>query len=138
MPSPNSEGPVPHEINPSKSFLVRTLLIVVGTIFLIIGVIGIFLPLLPTAPFVIVTAACYAKSSRKFYHWLLGLPLIGKLLMNWREERRIPYRAKVFAITTIVIIVGSTIVFFIPFLWAKLLMAGIATTVIVYICRVPS
>ena len=138
MTTSDSKGPVAHEINPSKSVLVRALLIVVGTIFLIIGVIGIFLPLLPTAPFVIVTAACYAKSSSKFYNWLLGLPIIGKLLKNWREQRRIPFRVKVAASTAIVITVGLTMYFFIPIWWVNLLLAAIAISVIIYICRIPS
>ena len=72
-----------------------------GFVFLAIGLIGVALPLLPTTPFVLLAAACFAKSSDRFHHWLHNHHFFGDVLSNWHEQRAIPRRAKYIALLSI-------------------------------------
>lgn len=69
-----------------------------GLGFLALGLIGIFLPILPTTPFLLVAAACFARSSTRLESWLLSHPVFGSLLRDWRERGAIPVRAKYMAL----------------------------------------
>jgi hypothetical protein len=80
------------ELHPS--LLVRVVLWVCGSIALLLGIIGVFLPGLPTTPFVLVAAACYARASEPFYRWLLRNPTFGPLIIEWRRHHSIPFRIK--------------------------------------------
>ena len=77
---------------------VRGLLIIAGTFFVFIGTIGIFLPILPTTPFLLLAAACYARSSKRFYTWLLNNKLFGKFIRNYREGKGVPLKVKILTI----------------------------------------
>jgi hypothetical protein len=77
----------------------RTLLKICGTISLALGIIGIVLPVLPTTPFLLLAAACYARSSKKFYDWLMCNRIFGSYIRNYREGRGIPMNVKVLSIT---------------------------------------
>ncbi len=68
-----------------------------GALSLALGIIGIFLPLLPTTPFVLLAAACFARASSRCEAWLLGHPRFGPMVLDWREHHAIPWRAKQFA-----------------------------------------
>ena len=63
-----------------------------------LGVVGIFLPLLPTTPFLLLAAALWVRSSPGLYAWLLSHPLLGDYIRNYRENRAIPLRAKLFTL----------------------------------------
>jgi len=78
--------------------VVRALLLVAGILSLALGIAGIFLPVLPTTPLVILAAACFARSHRPFHEWLLAHRHFGPTLREWREHRSIPYRTKLTAI----------------------------------------
>ncbi len=65
----------------------RALLTIVGTVFVSLGIVGIFIPILPTTPFLLLAAACYAKSSQRFYHWLLSNRWFGAYIGNYRQKR---------------------------------------------------
>ncbi|MBN1464563.1 YbaN family protein [candidate division KSB1 bacterium] len=73
----------------------RWILILSGSLALSLGLLGIFLPLLPTTPFVLIAAACYARSSRRLYVWLLQHKWFGPYIRNWREHKAIPRRSKI-------------------------------------------
>lgn len=81
----------------SKYLIIRILLIILGSIFVAIGAIGILVPGLPTTPFMILAAACYIRSSDKLYNWLIKNKLFGKHIKNIREGKGIPIRVKIFA-----------------------------------------
>ncbi|OFW54672.1 MAG: hypothetical protein A2163_04780 [Actinobacteria bacterium RBG_13_35_12] len=79
--------------------LVRVTLIITGTFFVAIGVLGIFLPLLPTTPFLLIAAALYARSSERFYYWLLHNRWFGGYIKNYREGKGISRKVKIWTIS---------------------------------------
>lgn len=110
----------------------RILLIIAGSIALGLGILGIFLPLLPTTPFLLLAAACYARSSDRFHDWLLGHRIFGEYIRNYRDHRAIKLRAKVLGITMLWLTIGISI-FLISYLWLKLLLAVIAIAVTLHL-----
>ena len=89
----------------------RIALLVAGFLCVGLAALGVVLPLLPTTPFLLIAAACFARSSPRFYRTLLGNRVFGPLIRDWREHRAIPLHAKIMAITAITIVLGSSIVF---------------------------
>ena len=81
--------------------LSRWLLILAGTIFLVLAVIGVILPLVPTTPFLLLAAACYARGSKKFYNWLINNKWLGEYIKNYQEGRGIPLNIKIITITVL-------------------------------------
>ena len=77
----------------------RYVLVFLGGLFLVLGIVGVFLPLLPTTPFLLLAAALFFRSSPRAYRWLLGHRHLGHYIRNFREPRCIPLRAKVVAIS---------------------------------------
>jgi len=75
----------------------RALWLLAGWTALATGLVGIFLPLLPTTPFVLLAALCFARGSPRWEAWLLAHPRFGPLIAGWRERRVIPWRAKLLA-----------------------------------------
>lgn len=79
-----------------------------GALSLLTGVVGIFLPLLPTTPFVLLAAYCFARGSPRWEAWLLAHPRFGRMVRDWRERRAIPLRVKQLAWTMMAIGAGSS------------------------------
>ncbi len=79
----------------ARAQLLKSLLIAVGLLSLGLGIVGIALPVLPTTPFLLLAAACFARSSERLYFWLLSHRWFGPYLRNWREHKAITLRAKV-------------------------------------------
>lgn len=109
-----------------------------GTLFLLLGLFGLFLPVLPTTPFLLLAAACFARSSRRIFNWLLDNPRFGPLIREWREYRAIPHRAKRIALVLIALSFGISITFFVPGWPAKLAMGVGGLILMVWIARIPS
>jgi uncharacterized membrane protein YbaN (DUF454 family) len=118
--------------------LVRALLVGAGWLCVALGVLGIFLPLLPTTPFMLLAAACFARSARRFHDWLLANRTFGPLIHEWRKHRSVPYRTKIVAIGLMALTMGTSIVFVVQALWLKLLIAAIGIAVSVWLYRLPS
>lgn len=74
---------------------VKIILIISGSLFLFLAFLGIFLPLLPTTPFLLLASACYVRSSEKLYEWLINNKLFGTYIENYTEGRGIPLRGKI-------------------------------------------
>lgn len=72
--------------------------LIAGLISLVLGIVGIFVPLLPTTPFVLLAAACFSRSSSRCEHWLVSHPRFGPMVHEWRTHHAVPLRAKQFAI----------------------------------------
>ena len=79
----------------------RILLIILGSLSLILGVVGIFLQLLPTTPFLLLAAALYFRSSPRLYNWLLAHPHLGPYIKNFREHKAIPLRVKIVSVSLV-------------------------------------
>lgn len=124
------------ELHPS--LLVRMVLLVLGSIALLLGIIGIFLPGLPTTPFILVAAACYARASERFYHWLLRNPTFGPLIAEWRHHRSIPYRVKWLAITLMSLTICASIWTLSAMPWLQAVLACIGIGTAVWLWRIPS
>ena len=82
-----------------------------GSVFLGLGALGIVLPLLPTTPFVLLSAACFARSSERWHRWLLANETFGPMIRNWEDNRCISCRVKTIGILTMVLVGGYSIVF---------------------------
>lgn len=87
----------------------RYIFIILGTLFVVTGIIGIFVPILPTTPFLLLAAACYLRGSKRFYDWLLNNKLFGSYFKNYLEGRGMPVRVKIFTITLLWTAIGISI-----------------------------
>ena len=76
----------------------RNFYLVAGLAFIALGLVGTVLPVLPTTPFLILAAACFARSSQRLETWLLDHPHFGPTLVDWRERGAIPWKAKMMAL----------------------------------------
>ena len=111
----------------------RRILIIAGTIFTGIGVIGIFVPILPTTPFLLLAAACYVRSSRRFYNWLLSNRFFGVYVKNYLEGKGMPLKVKILVIALLWITIGLLIGFVVEHLVVKIILVVIHTGVTIHI-----
>ena len=89
-----SAPPVTPPVTTSRWPWARPLWLLAGVLALLTGIVGIFLPLLPTTPFVLLAAASFARGSARWEAWLLGHPRWGPIVRDWRTHRAVPLRAK--------------------------------------------
>ena len=111
----------------------KYLLIILGSICLALGVIGIFLPLLPTTPFLLLAAALYFRSSEKLYQWLIRQKYLGTYIRNFREHRAIPLRAKIISISMIWITLTYCTITISDSIWIKFLFITLAISITLHI-----
>lgn len=105
-------------------------LIILGSLSLALGVVGIFLPLLPTTPLLLLAAWAFFKSSDRLYDWLMNHPCLGEYIRNFREHRAIPLRVKVIAVSMVWLTIGYCIIFVVEeWWWAQVLMALLAAAI---------
>jgi len=126
-----------HDPRTSRNRFVRYLLQGVGWLSVLLGVIGIFLPVLPTTPFLLLAAACFARSSPRFYHWLVEHPRLGPWIRGYLDGDGIPLKGKVYAIGLMWISIGFSC-WLVPLVWARGFMLVCAVGVTVYIWRQPT
>ena len=111
-------------------------LITAGTFFLGLGIVGIFLPLLPTTPFLLLAAACYARSSKRFYNFLLNNKWFGNYIKNYRERKGIPLKIKILSISFLWIVIGYAVIFVVHILLGKIVIILIAVGVTMHILSI--
>ena len=121
-----------------SSPLIRGILLGTGWVFVGLAALGVVLPLLPTTPFLLVAAACFARSSPRFYDWLLQNRVFGPLIRNWRESRSIPLHVKAVSIVMIALVGGGSVVFFVANPWARLGVLAVLLTLIAWLLWVPT
>jgi len=100
--------------------LKKTLFLILGFLFILLGIVGVFLPLLPTTPFILLAAYFFSQSSEKYHQWLLNNKIFGPILYNWENSRCIPSFAKKLSFVMIAIF-GSYSIYIIPLIAVKLL-----------------
>jgi len=118
--------------------VVEMLLKIAGTASLVIGGAGIFLPLLPTTPFLLLAAVCYARSSERWYNWLLYNRWFGSYIKNWHDGKGIPMRTKILSVVFLTLTIGYSAVFVVPFVLGKVVLILIAVGVSVHILSFPT
>jgi uncharacterized membrane protein YbaN (DUF454 family) len=118
--------------------VLQALLIVAGTISVALGVIGIFLPLMPTTVFLLLAAACYARSSERFYRRLVEHRFLGAYIRNSREGRGMRRRDKIVTLAMLWIGIGATMIFTAQTMWVRVLLTIIAISVTVHVARIPA
>ncbi|MBE6213258.1 MAG: DUF454 domain-containing protein [Rikenellaceae bacterium] len=84
-------------------------LVILGVVSLGLGILGIFLPLLPTTPLLLLAAWCFVRSSPRLYDWLLNHPHLGEYIRNFREHHAIPLRVKIVSVTLVWLTLGYCI-----------------------------
>lgn len=111
----------------------NAMFIIIGSISVALGVIGILVPLLPTTPFLLLGAYCYFEGSPKLYESLLNNKYLGEYIKNFREHKSIPLKTKIYAIFMLWLTIGYSILFIIPLFFVKILLFMIATGVTIHI-----
>ena len=127
-----------HHVAKHRNPGVRALFALLGTLCVVIGVVGIFVPLLPTTPFMLLAAACYARASRRFYNWLLNTRTFGPAILEWRLNRSIPYRVKLVAIAMMALTLTLSIVWLVHQPWLQAALAGFGLLLGLWLYRIPS
>ena len=112
----------------------KIILTILGLLSLTLGVIGIFVPLLPTTPFLLLAAGCFFRSSKTLYDKLINSKHLGRYIRDYRENKRIPLQAKVFSL----ILLWASLIYCIFFvangtLWLQILLAIILVGVTIHI-----
>lgn len=136
MPHPRQD--YTHHVRKHSSPTVRSALFFAGSLSVVVGVAGIFLPVLPTTPFLLLAAACYARASRRFYNALLNNRTFGPTILEWQEHRSIRYRTKVTAIILMALTLTTSIVFFVEQTWLQWSLAGFGVILAIFIYLIPS
>ena len=126
------------EVKKHRSRTVRLTFIVLGTGFVVLALVGVFLPVLPSTPFLLLAAACYARASTRFYNWLLNNQTFGPTILEWRQHRSLPYRTKLWAIFLVALTFGVSILFFVRPLLLQLILALVGVGLGVFLYRIPS
>jgi uncharacterized membrane protein YbaN (DUF454 family) len=101
----------------------------------VVGIVGIFVPLLPTTPFLLLAAACFVRSSDRLYLWLIHHRWLGTYIRNYREHRAMTLRAKVTALVFLWAVIGYSAVVVAEAWWLRLLLLTVALGVTVHLSR---
>jgi uncharacterized membrane protein YbaN (DUF454 family) len=118
--------------------LLKYVLVFLGSIFVLLGLVGIVVPLIPTTPFLLLGAFCYARSSEKLYHWLLNTKWLGEYIRSFQAGNGIPTRTKIIAIAVLWLTSGYSILFLIPLILVKVLLIGVVSYITYFIWSIKS
>jgi hypothetical protein len=111
----------------------KILLLILGLLSLTLAIIGIFVPLLPTTPLLLLAAACFMRSSNKLYRWLIEHPWLGPYIRHYREHRAITLRTKIATLVLLWLSIGYAIIFVLDVLSLRLLLLAIAIGVTLHL-----
>jgi uncharacterized protein len=126
-----------HEIRMHRNPLLRVAYLAIGWLCVVSGAIGVVLPGWPTTIWIILATYFFARSSPRFYNWLMNHRVFGPLVRDWRDGKGMSVRAKKMAVGTIVVTIGISIVVLPPW-WLKALLATIAVVLCTYLLRLPT
>ncbi len=125
------------EVHESRSRIAKTFFLLSGTGCVALGIVGVVLPVVPTTPFLLLAAACYARSSERFYIWLLTNRIFGAYIRDWREHRGLALPLKIWIITVLASTMGLSM-YFVPLTPVRILLAVIGLGIAAYIWRLPT
>jgi uncharacterized membrane protein YbaN (DUF454 family) len=124
-----------HEVRPVGTRGGRAVFLVLGHLCVALGVIGVFLPVMPTTVFLLGAAACYARASAGFYNRLLNNRVFGPIIADWRHYRAMTLRAKTLAIGFVWVGIGASMVI-VETWWLRLVLFGVAVAVTGFLLRI--
>ena len=125
----------PKRVSRISDRLFRGAFVFAGTSFLALGIVGIFLPLLPTTPFLLLAAACYARGSKRFYDWLLNNRWFGTYIRNYREGKGIPLKVKALTLALLWGTIIYSAFFVVDELYWRIILLVIAVGVTIHILK---
>lgn len=123
---------------PIRNPVVKALLIGLGWLSVVLGFIGIFLPVLPTTPFLLLAAACFVRTSPRFYQWLVSHPRMGKYLVYYLDGKGMPLRAKIYTLILMWSMLLLTAFVLVNRPMLHYLLPAIGVCVSIYILRIPT
>lgn len=118
-----------------KLILPKWLLVSIGILAVGLGIAGIFVPLLPTTPFLLLGAACFARSSEKLYRWLMGHKWLGPYIKNYREHRAIAPQVRAIVLLVLWGTIGYSALVVVDALIIRVLLVGVAIGVTVHLIK---
>lgn len=122
----------------AKNKLTRFLLIICGSLSVAFAVLGIFLPLLPTTPLLLLAAYCFGKSSDKFHNWLINNKLFGNYIKNYQAGKGIPLHSKITAIISMWLVIIASGIWGTDLLIIRIVLFLIGTGVTIHLLRMPT
>ena len=111
----------------------KELWVIAGTFFVILGILGIFIPIMPSTVFLLLGASCYARGSARFYNWLLNNRWLGSVIRDYREGRGILLRQKLLTMIILWMTIGISAVFFVDAMLIKILLLVVAIGVNIHL-----
>jgi hypothetical protein len=126
------------EKNTLTSSLKKGIYLFVGAISLAAGVIGIFLPVLPTTPFILLSAWCFFRSSSKIYEWVISNERFGPTIENYQQGRGITKSTKIKAVVMMWLTISASVYFYIKNMYLMAFLYIIAISVTVYLYKLPT
>ena len=119
-----------------RTVVKRRLLIGAGTLSTGLGIIGIFVPILPTTPFLLLAAACYVRSSERFYRWLINDRIFGAYVRNYLEGKGMPVKTKMFIILLLWLTIALTVAFAVENMVVRIILLCVAVGVTAHIALI--
>lgn len=113
----------------------KILFVVLGFLSLGLGILGIFIPVLPTTPFLLLSAYLFAKSSEKLYNWLLSTKNFGKIIKDYRERKGVSLGIKIYSLSLLWLTILTSVIFFLSPIFLDVLLILIATAVSYHILK---
>ena len=118
--------------------MIRFLLFLAGTISLVVGIVGIFVPILPTTPLLLLAAACYCRSSERTYRALLNSRILGSYIRGYREGRGLPLPAKIVIVVLLWVTIGLSARLVAPSWVLVGILVAIALGVTLHLAMIPN
>ncbi|AHG21472.1 hypothetical protein Z042_19045 [Chania multitudinisentens RB-25] len=116
--------------------MTRWLLMILGWLAVVLATLGVVLPLLPTTPFLLLAAWCFARSSPRFHHWLLYRSWFGAYIRYWQQHRALPAGAKTKAVLLIILTFAVSL-WWVKFWWVRGILLVILVVLLIFMLRLP-
>jgi hypothetical protein len=113
----------------------KALYVSAGLLAVALGFLGVFLPLLPTTPLLLLAAACFLKSSDRLYYWITHHKIFGRYIVSYQKYKAITKQAKIYTIMLLWVTIGTTAIFFVEFLWLRIMLFVIAVSVTIHVLK---
>jgi uncharacterized membrane protein YbaN (DUF454 family) len=120
----------------TKGKLSRWALILAGNFFVALGILGILFPLLPTTPFLLLAAACFLRSSERFYNWLMNNKWLGNYIKDYAEKKSIPLKVKILTLSILWLTIGYSVFFVVSIFPLRVILILIAIGVTIHVLSI--